>query len=115
MIERLEESFQQMNRFSADASHELRTPLTVLQGELEAVAQKGQSLPTEVRDTIGSALEEIQRWSKIVEGVLAISRLEAGEGGSHREPLDFAEVVSSTADQMRLLAAEEHISVIGDG
>ena len=115
MIERLEESFQQMNRFSADASHELRTPLTVLQGELEAVAQKGQSLPTEVRDTIGSALEEIQRLSKIVEGLLAISRLEAGEARSQPEPLDFAELARSTADQMRLLAEEKHISLIADG
>ena len=115
MIERLEESFQQINRFSADASHELRTPLTVLQGELEAVAQKGQSLPTEVRDTIGSALEEIQRLSKIVEGLLAISRLEAGEARSQPEPLDFAELARSTADQMRLLAEEKHISLIADG
>src|SRR6266702_8361535 len=38
MIARLEESFLQINRFSADASHELRTPLTVLQGELEKLA-----------------------------------------------------------------------------
>src|SRR5439155_4587999 len=58
IIDRLEESFHQINRFSADASHELRTPLTVLQGELEAIAQRGQSLPEDVRDTIGSALEE---------------------------------------------------------
>src|SRR5690349_3639472 len=53
MIERLEESFQQINRFSADASHELRTPLTVLQGELESMAQNGSNLPVETRDTIG--------------------------------------------------------------
>src|SRR6266581_2435115 len=79
MIARLEESFLQINRFSADASHELRTPLTVLQGELEAIAQKGQDLPEDVRDTIGSALEETQRLAKIVESLLAISRLEAGQ------------------------------------
>src|SRR5262249_48391942 len=75
MIERLEESFLRINRFSADASHELRTPLTVLQGELESIAQSGQRLPTDVRDTIGSALEETQRLAKIVENLLAISRL----------------------------------------
>ncbi len=79
MIARLEDSFLQINRFSADASHELRTPLTVLQGELEAIAQKGQDLPEDVRDTIGSALEETQRLAKIVESLLAISRLEAGQ------------------------------------
>src|SRR5438046_1318627 len=91
MIERLEESFHQINRFSADASHELRTPLTVLQGELEAIAQKGQHLPEDVRDTIGSALEETQRLAKIVESLLRISRLEAGQERVQPVRMDFAE------------------------
>ncbi len=115
MIERLEESFQQINRFSADASHELRTPLTVLQGELEAMAEKEHNLPAEVRDTIGSALEETQRLAKIVESLLAISRLEAGEARVQPVRLDLAELVRTTADQMRLLAEEKHISLNCDG
>src|SRR5438067_4479768 len=115
MIERLEESFQQINRFSADASHELRTPLTVLPGALEAVAQNGQSLPEDVRDTIGSALEETQRLAKIVESLLAVSRLEAGEAKIQRVHFDFAELARSTADQMRLLAEEKHVAVDCDG
>src|SRR6266542_438725 len=115
MIARLEESFLQINRFSADASHELRTPLTVLQGELEAIAQKGQNLPEDVRDTIGSALEETQRLAKIVESLLAISRLEAGEARVQPMRLDFAELARTTADQMKLLAEEKHISMICDG
>src|SRR6266849_8374041 len=115
MIERLEESFQQINRFSADASHELRTPLTVLQGELEAMAQKGQTLPEDVRETIGSALEETHRLAKIVESLLAISRLEAGEARVQPVRLDFVELVRTTADQMRLLAEEKHISLNCDG
>src|SRR5437016_9916146 len=115
MIARLEESFLQINRFSADASHELRTPLTVLQGELEAIAQKGQNLPEDVRDTIGSALEETQRLAKIVENLLAISRLEAGEALRQSERLDVAELARSTADQMKLLAEEKHIAMTCDG
>jgi heavy metal sensor kinase len=115
MIERLEESFQQINRFSADASHELRTPLTVLQGELEAIAQSGQRLPADVREPIGSALEETQRLAKIVESLLAISRLEAGEARAQPVRLNFAELARTTADQMRLLAEEKHISLTCDG
>jgi len=115
MIERLEESFHQINRFSADASHELRTPLTVLQGELEAIARKGQTLPEEIRDTIGSALEETHRLAKIVESLLAISRLEAGEAKVQSVCLDFTELARSTADQMRLLAEEKQISLDCDG
>jgi heavy metal sensor kinase len=115
MIERLEESFQQINRFSADASHELRTPLTVLQGELESMAQNSSNLPPETRDTIGSALEETQRLTKIVENLLAISRLEAGEARGQLERLDLAELTRSTADQMRLLAEEKHIELNCNG
>ena len=115
MIARLEESFLQINRFSADASHELRTPLTVLQGELEAIAQKRQHLPEDVRDTIGSALEETQRLAKIVENLLAISRLEAGEARVQPVRLDFAELARTTADQMKLLAEEKRISLTSDG
>src|SRR5260370_21053794 len=72
MIERLDDAFQHINRFSADASHELRTPLTVLQLELEAIAQncgKEDSLG----EQLGSALEETHRMSRIVESLLAIS------------------------------------------
>jgi len=115
MIARLEGSFLQINRFSADASHELRTPLTVLQGELEAIAQKGQGLPEDVRDTIGSALEETQRLSKIVASLLAISRLEAGEARVQPVRLDLAELARTTTDQMKLLAEEKRISLTSDG
>src|SRR5215813_1293346 len=115
MIARLEESFQQINRFSADASHELRTPLTVLQGELESMVRNGSNLPPETRDTIGSALEETHRLTKIVENLLAISRLEAGEARGQLERLDFAELARSTADQMRLLAEEKHIELACNG
>jgi len=115
MIERLEASFHQVNRFSADASHELRTPLTVLQGELESMARSSSNLPIEIRDTIGSALEETQRLAKIVENLLTISRLEAGEARKQLERLDFAELAHSTADQMRLLAEEKNIHLDCNG
>src|SRR6202030_4449343 len=78
MIERLDEAFQHINRFSADASHELRTPLTILQLELEGIAQNHRRDPA-LGDQIGSALEETHRMSRIVESLLALSRLAAGE------------------------------------
>src|SRR3979411_2437887 len=64
MIERLDNAFEHINRFSADASHELRTPLTILQLELEGIAQSHRLTPS-LTDQIGSALEETQRMSHI--------------------------------------------------
>lgn len=108
MIERLDEAFQHIHRFSADASHELRTPLTILQLELEGIVQNHR-LSTSLGDQIGSALEETHRMSRIVENLLAISRLDAGEVKMDKARLDLGQLAASTADQMRLLAEEKSI------
>jgi heavy metal sensor kinase len=110
MIARLDDSFQYIRRFTADASHELRTPLTVLRGELEGLAQRRQ-IDSETRETIGSVLEETERLSKIVESLLAISRLDAGEAQMDRVILDLAELTTTTAEQMRLLAEDKSITL----
>src|SRR5450631_1241983 len=108
MIERLDQAFQHVNRFSADASHELRTPLTILQLELEGIAQSHRLNPS-LTDQIGSALEETHRMSHIVENLLAISRLDAGEVKMDKTPLDLGDLAASTAEQMRLMAEEKSI------
>jgi heavy metal sensor kinase len=110
MIERLEQAFQYSRRFVADASHELRTPLTVLRGELESFAQE-PGLPDELRDRVGSALEEVERLVNIVEGLFAISRLDAGEAQAEWVRFDLAQLASSTADQMALLAEDKKINL----
>lgn len=113
MIARLEDAFQHINRFSADASHELRTPLTILHLELEGIAQS-RPLAPELADQIGSALEETQRLSRIVENLLIISRLDAGEARIEKARLDLGDLVASTAEQMRLLAEEKSLSMYCD-
>jgi heavy metal sensor kinase len=108
MIERLDDAFQHINRFSADASHELRTPLTILQLELEGIIN-GHRLSPALADQIGSALEETHRMSQIVEKLLAISRLDAGEVKMEKSRLDLGELAVSLTEQMRLLAEEKTI------
>jgi heavy metal sensor kinase len=111
MIARLDESFQHVNRFSADASHELRTPLTILRGELEAAAQQEQITP-ELRETLGSALEETERLSGIVESLMAIARLDAGEARVELVHFDLAELTNSATEQMRLLAEDKNVGLL---
>jgi heavy metal sensor kinase len=110
MIARIEHSFRHVNRFTADASHELRTPLTVLRGELETLARRSD-IPGDARETIESALEETERLAKIVESLLAIARLDAGEALMTRERVDLAELAANTVDQMRLLADDKRIAL----
>jgi heavy metal sensor kinase len=106
MISRLEDAIQSSKRFVADASHELRTPLTVLRGELESLVDSGGST-----ETVGSMLEEVLRLNGIVEGLLALSRLDAGEAQSEWVRFDLAELAATTADQMSLLAEDKNITV----
>ena len=113
MIRRLEESFQHNQRFLADASHELRTPLTILQAELEAMLARIKN-DAELQDVAASALEELERLRNIVESLFAISRLDTGEAMNKSEPFDLGELVTSTADQMSLLAEDKRISITCD-
>lgn len=110
MIERLQESIQQISQFSADVSHELRTPLTILRGELETMAQE-RYRDTESLEMIGNSLEEIDRLTRIVDQLLIISRLDAGQAGIGKERVNLAELATSTAEQMRLLADEKRVAI----
>ena len=113
MISRLEDAINSSKQFVADASHELRTPLAVLRGELENLAQDAQLKP-QTRETLGSSLEEVDRLAEIVEGLLALSRLDTGEARAEWVRFDLAALVATTADQMSLLAEDKHITVVCD-
>jgi len=110
MIGRLEDAVQNSKRFVADASHELRTPLTVLRGEMENLVQDARA-DRAARESLGSMLEEIERLADIVEGLVALSRLDAGEAKREWVQFDLAELAATTADQMSLLAEDKGISV----
>jgi heavy metal sensor kinase len=110
MIERLDESFQHVTRFTADASHELRTPLTVIHCELEAIL-RSRTLDTDLREALGSLLDEVVRLVRIVEGLFALSKLDAGQARCERVRFDLAKLAETTAEQMCLLAEEKHIQL----
>jgi two-component system OmpR family sensor kinase len=77
MLARLESTFTEMRRFSADAAHELRTPLTALKGTLEVALRADRSGP-EYREALASALEEVDRLVRLSEDLLLLSRSTAG-------------------------------------
>jgi heavy metal sensor kinase len=108
MISRLDESFQSVNRFTADASHELRTPLTIIRGELET-SLLDKSLSENVRETIYSLVEETENLSKIVQCLLSLSRLDSGSAQMERVRLNLGDLVSTITDQMVPLADEKHV------
>lgn len=79
MLGSLESAFARERRFTADVAHELRTPLTVMRGALEVSLRRER--PVEAyREALGASLSAVLRLQSLVEGMLALARLEAGAG-----------------------------------
>jgi heavy metal sensor kinase len=111
MLGRLRDSVQASRRFLADASHELRTPLTVIKGELQELTRVPHLSQSDVRERVGSVLEEVARLEHLVSGLLVLSRLDAGETQSEWVEVDLAELARSTAEHMRLMAEEQGVDI----
>jgi heavy metal sensor kinase len=110
MFARLESSFDQLRRFTADSSHELRTPLAVVRGIGEAAVAERRS-PVEYEEAIGSMLEEIDRMSSLVDTLLRLSHGDAGAIRLSREPLDLGQLVRDVASSLSILAEERDQSL----
>jgi HAMP domain-containing protein len=100
---RLEESFDRLKRFSADASHELRTPLTAIQSVGEIGLREAHDADG-YRDIIGSMLEEAARLARLIDKLLTLSRWENGRNQPVLQCLDLAGLAAEVADQLGVLA-----------
>jgi signal transduction histidine kinase len=103
MLERLELSFQQASRFSADAAHELRTPITVLLGELEQSLQHADAGSVEQQKQAG-LLEEVEHLKAIIERLLLLSQADAGKLPIEAQQVDLSEMVDEVAADAEILA-----------
>jgi heavy metal sensor kinase len=111
MLGRLRDSVLTSRRFLADASHELRTPLTIIKGELQEVARTTTLTTDDMRERVGSVLEEVDRLEHLVSGLLAISRLDAGQDRREWQVFDLAPLARNTAEQMRLMAEDRGLTM----
>ena len=103
MISRLERSFAEIRRFTADASHELRTPLAVLRIEVEVAM--GKSLDENAqRNLLASVLEECQRLTSLTDQLLTLSRDDAGMTQYASEGIDLSSLVAAVVETMTPLA-----------
>jgi heavy metal sensor kinase len=114
MIARLERSFEEIRRFTADAAHELRTPLTILRTEAE-VALRMPRDPQHYRAVLEDQLEELERLSRLAERLLFLSRGDAGLVPILRQSVDLRDIVDKVAEHMRVVAAEKGVNLVLDG
>jgi heavy metal sensor kinase len=103
---RLEDSFDRLHRFTADASHELRTPLTAIRSVGEVGLQEAGSVSS-CREVIGSMLEEADRLTKLVDSLLLLSRADARTVPLSKEKTDLALLATEVSDCLQVLAEEK--------
>jgi two-component system heavy metal sensor histidine kinase CusS len=108
MLNRLESSFTQATRFSADASHELKTPLARLQIELEQALQSAPG-DSHQQEVFSSLLDEVYRFKAIVQKLLLLSQADAGRLQLHRETVNLTQMLEGVVEDCRLQAP--HLSV----
>lgn len=107
---RLEQSFEQLKRFTQDVSHELRTPLTILRG----IGEQALTAPEDnrvTREALGTILEEIDRLSNLVESLLTLSRIESGHYPLNKTRHDLCQLSTEVVECLRILADEKHQSL----
>src|SRR5271157_3147214 len=113
MIARLERSFEEVRRFTADAAHELRTPLAILRNEAE-VALRIPRESEQYRDCLENMLEEIDHLSRLSEILLFLFREDAGLGAHTGDVLSLDQIVREVADDIRVVAAEQNLELMVD-
>jgi signal transduction histidine kinase len=107
-LNRLEASFTQAGRFSADASHELRTPLAVARAGLTEL-MRDPGLSNRHQQQVGEMLEQIGRLTDITESLLLLSRADAGRLALGGGSVDVAATVRQLVDDFSPVAEERYL------
>jgi heavy metal sensor kinase len=110
MLERIEAGVDEQRRLVADASHELRTPLAAMRAEL-GVSLHADDLDPQAREVLVSTLEEVDRLSRTVDGLLTLARADQGALYLRVGEVDLADVARDTAERFGALASARGVTV----
>src|SRR5271166_4147299 len=114
MLERLEESFERISRFSADSAHDLRTPVNNIRGEAEVALARARTVD-EYRNVLESSLEESVRLSDLIGDLLFLARAESPLTHLHRERVDVGELLGAVREYYEATASNSGISLVATG
>jgi two-component system heavy metal sensor histidine kinase CusS len=110
MLERVEQGFQRLSRFTADLAHDMRTPLGNMRGAAEVALARPRSVD-EYESLLASNLEECDRLSRMIENVLFLARAEHPQFVKHMREFDAGQELSHIADYFEGIAEEAGVRV----
>ena len=105
MLARLEASFHQASRFSADAAHEIKTPLTILQGRIELAISVSDNRA--IQDDLTGMLDEVGRLATITRKLLWLSQADAGKLALLRVPVALTELLDELMLDAQMLVTDQ--------
>ncbi len=112
LLARLEHSFEQQRQFMADASHELRTPVAALSSVADVALARADRDPAELREALDVVRGEGRRLGRLVDDLMLLARVDAGELPVRREPLFLEELLQDSARAARGLAAARGVTLV---
>lgn len=110
-ITALSEARARERRFTSDVAHELRTPLAALVSEASLLREHLHRFPAEARRPAELLVTDVARLRRLVDDLMEISRLDAGQGGVEREPVDLGSLARAV---VRSRGWESQVDVGGE-
>ena len=114
LLDRLQRSFEQQQRFMADASHELRTPTAIVRTEADVTLSREHRGEAEYRESVRIMGDASRRMARIVDDLFLLARADAGHLVLHRSPIFLEEVVDDAARSVRHLAERSGVTIVLD-
>jgi signal transduction histidine kinase len=101
-------------RFSANASHQLKTPVAVLRAGLEMMQAKHPHATPAEHDEIAALIHQTYRVSSVIEDLLLLSRMDAGQLKLKLGPVNLSELIAATLDDLSAMPEENELAVEED-
>ncbi|MEP7189841.1 MAG: histidine kinase dimerization/phospho-acceptor domain-containing protein, partial [Roseiflexaceae bacterium] len=113
MLARLQSSFEQQRRFTADASHELRTPLTAIIGQIDVAIERPRDAES-YRATLDTVREQARRLTRLANDLLFLARADAQPTPIADELIDLGSLLPAIVAQVEPLADERQQQIMLD-
>jgi len=96
----------------ANVSHDLRTPIAIIQGYIDTLQMKQDSLtPDERKRYLAIIAESTCKLEKLVSELFELSKLEANQVKPVMEPFFISELVNDISSKYQLIAKDKNISI----